>query len=100
MNADSRTYRGLTPFTVRGLNKIKCVTLWCALAYNLMHFSKALPELNPAAQQMQNKTGQNGADLTRHNKQNPFDFAPRPDGRFAVRPLKTCLDPFSSKKLN
>jgi transposase len=42
VNADLRTYRGLAPFTVRGLNKIKCVTLWCALAYNLMHFSKAL----------------------------------------------------------
>ena len=41
VNADLRTYRGLAPFTVRGLNKIKCVTLWCALAYNLMHFSKA-----------------------------------------------------------
>jgi len=41
VNADLRTYRGLTPFTVRSLNKIKCVTLWCALAYNLMHFSKA-----------------------------------------------------------
>ncbi len=25
-----------------GLNKIKCVALWCALAYNLTHFSKAL----------------------------------------------------------
>lgn len=42
VNADLRTHRGLTPLTVRGLNKIKCVTLWCALAYNLMHFSKAL----------------------------------------------------------
>src|SRR5271168_1547806 len=42
VNADLRTYRGLTPFTVRGLNKITCVTLWCALAYNVMHFSKAL----------------------------------------------------------
>lgn len=42
VNADLRTYRGLAPFTVRGLNKIKCATLWCALAYNLMHFSKAL----------------------------------------------------------
>jgi transposase len=42
VNADLRTYRGLTPFTVRSLNKIKCVTLWCALAYNLVHFSKAL----------------------------------------------------------
>jgi transposase len=42
VNADLRTYRGLAPFTVRSLNKIKCVTLWCALTYNLMHFSKAL----------------------------------------------------------
>jgi transposase len=41
-NAELRTYRGLAPFTVRGLNKIQCATLWCALAYNLVHFSKAL----------------------------------------------------------
>ena len=47
VNADLRTYRGLTPFTVRGLNKIKCVALWCALAYNLTHFSKALAQLKP-----------------------------------------------------
>jgi len=42
VNADLRTYRGLTPFTVRGLDKIKCVTLWCALAYNIMHFGAVL----------------------------------------------------------
>lgn len=42
VNADLRTYRGLTPFTVRGLDKIKCVTLWCALAYNIMHFATVL----------------------------------------------------------
>jgi transposase len=42
VNADLRSYRGLAPLTVRGLNKITCVTLWCALAYNVMHFSKAL----------------------------------------------------------
>jgi hypothetical protein len=41
-NAELRTYRGLAPLTVRGLDKIKCVALWCALAYNLTHFSKAL----------------------------------------------------------
>jgi transposase len=41
VNAELR-YRGLAPLTVRGLNKIKCVALWCALAYNLTHFSKAL----------------------------------------------------------
>lgn len=42
VNADLRCYRGLTQLTVRGLNKIKCVVLWCALAYNLMHFAVAL----------------------------------------------------------
>jgi hypothetical protein len=42
VNADLRSYRGLTPLTVRGLNKIKCVALWCALAYNIMHFGAAL----------------------------------------------------------
>jgi hypothetical protein len=39
VNADLRTYR--VSLTVRGLDKIKCVALWCALAYNLTHFSKA-----------------------------------------------------------
>jgi transposase len=42
INADLRTYRRLTPLTVRGLGKIKCVVLWCALAYNMMHFATAL----------------------------------------------------------
>jgi len=42
INADLRSYRGLTQATVRGLAKIKCVALWCALAYNVMHFSTAL----------------------------------------------------------
>jgi transposase len=42
VNADLRSYRGLVPLTVRGLSKIKCVALWCALAYNLMHFASAL----------------------------------------------------------
>jgi transposase len=42
VNAELRTYRGLAPLTVRGLDKIKCVALWCALAYNLTHFSKGL----------------------------------------------------------
>jgi len=42
VNADLRSYRGLTQFTVRGLNKIKCVALWCALAYNILHFGRAL----------------------------------------------------------
>lgn len=34
VNADLRTYRGLSQITVRGLQKAKCVALWCALAYN------------------------------------------------------------------
>jgi transposase len=42
INADLRTYRGLTPLTVRGLDKIKCVVLWSALAYNLMHFAAGM----------------------------------------------------------
>ncbi len=42
VNADLRSYRGLTQLTVRGLSKIKCVALWCALAYNVMHFGPAL----------------------------------------------------------
>jgi transposase len=42
VNADLRSYRGLSQFTVRGPNKIKCVALWCALAYNLMHFGHTL----------------------------------------------------------
>jgi transposase len=42
VNADLRTYRGLGPLTVRGMNKIKCVALWCALAYNLIHFKGVL----------------------------------------------------------
>jgi hypothetical protein len=42
VNGDLRSYRGLSQFTVRGLNKIRCVALWCALAYNLMHFAAAL----------------------------------------------------------
>lgn len=42
INADLRSYRGLTQITVRGLSKARCVVLWCALAYNLMHFGTAL----------------------------------------------------------
>ena len=42
VNADLRMYRGLTQITVRGLPKARCVALWCALAYNLMHFATVL----------------------------------------------------------
>jgi len=42
LNADLRTFRGLGRITVRGLAKIRCVALWSALAYNLLHFGSAL----------------------------------------------------------
>ena len=42
VNADLKTHRGLLQLTVRGLDKAKCVALWCALAYNLMHFGANL----------------------------------------------------------
>ena len=42
VNADLRTYRGLTQILVRGLAKNRCVALWCALAYNVMHFGTRL----------------------------------------------------------
>lgn len=42
VNADLRTYRGVGRFLVRGLRKVRCVVLWSALAYNLMHFGQAL----------------------------------------------------------
>jgi transposase len=42
VNADLRSHRGLGQITVRGLARAQCVALWCALAYNIMHFSAAL----------------------------------------------------------
>lgn len=42
VNADLRSFRGLVQLTVRGLTKARCVALWCALAYNVMHFAPAL----------------------------------------------------------
>jgi transposase len=42
VNGDLRTHRALGPMLVRGLKKSRCVALWCALAYNVMHFAAAL----------------------------------------------------------
>jgi transposase len=42
VNADLRTWRGVDRFLVRGLHKTRCVVLWSALAYNLMHFGRVL----------------------------------------------------------
>jgi len=42
VNGDLRSYRGLTQILVRGLGKSRCVALWCALAYDVMHFGAQL----------------------------------------------------------
>jgi hypothetical protein len=42
VNAECKTYRGLGPFLVRGIDKVKCVALWAALAYNIVHFARRL----------------------------------------------------------
>ena len=42
VNGEVRTYRGLDVFLVRGLEKVRCVALLSALAYNLVHFGEAL----------------------------------------------------------
>jgi len=42
VNAELRTYRSLDRLLVRGLNKVRCVALWAALAYNIVHFGKML----------------------------------------------------------
>ena len=42
VNADLKAHRGLEGLLVRGLPKARCVALWCALAYNLLHFGAAI----------------------------------------------------------
>lgn len=42
INADLKTHRGLKQLGVRGIAKARCVALWCAMAYNLMHLGTAL----------------------------------------------------------
>lgn len=42
VNAETKTYRGLNRFLVRGLKKVRCVALWSALAYNVVHFAHVL----------------------------------------------------------
>jgi hypothetical protein len=42
VNADLKTHRGMVQFLVRGIEKVKCVALWSALAYNLLHFGKQM----------------------------------------------------------
>jgi hypothetical protein len=42
VNGDLKTWRGMGRLLVRGINKVRCVALWSALAYNLLHFGAAL----------------------------------------------------------
>lgn len=42
INADLKAFRGLSEFRVRGLERVKCMALWSALAYNIMHFGSHL----------------------------------------------------------
>ena len=42
VNADLKTHRGMGRLLVRGIEKAKCVALWAAMAYNLIHFGPAL----------------------------------------------------------
>jgi hypothetical protein len=42
VNADLRCFRGLGQLLVRGTAKIRCLALWSAVAYNVMHFATAL----------------------------------------------------------
>jgi transposase len=42
INGDLAQHRGLRQMPVRGSPKVKCVALWMALAYNILHFGLAL----------------------------------------------------------
>lgn len=42
VNAELRSWRGMSRITVRGLAKARCIALWCALAYNIVHFAAHL----------------------------------------------------------
>ena len=42
VHADLRAHRGLSRLNVRGLAKAKCVALWMAMAYNILHLGVAL----------------------------------------------------------
>jgi transposase len=42
VNAECKTYRGLDQFLVRGIEKVTCVALLSALAYNIVHFGTQL----------------------------------------------------------
>jgi hypothetical protein len=41
INGDLKAWRGLRQVRVRGLAKVRCIALWCALTYNILHFAGA-----------------------------------------------------------
>ncbi len=43
-NAEFQERLGLRSFAVRGLARVRCVALWTALAYNVIHFAEILVE--------------------------------------------------------
>ena len=42
INAETKCRLGVRAFAVRGLRKVRCVALWLALAYKLLHFAQEL----------------------------------------------------------
>ncbi len=44
INGDLKAWRGLRRIRVRGLAKARCIALWCALTYNILHFAEMLIE--------------------------------------------------------
>ncbi|MHC4093762.1 MAG: IS1182 family transposase [Planctomycetota bacterium] len=42
LNAEVQERLGLRAFAVRGLRRVRCVALWTALAYNVVHFAESL----------------------------------------------------------
>jgi hypothetical protein len=42
INGDLKAWRGLRQVRVRGLAKVRCIALWCALTYNILHFAGEL----------------------------------------------------------
>jgi len=42
INGDLKAWRGLRYLRVRGLAKVRCIALWSALTYNILHFASAL----------------------------------------------------------
>lgn len=44
INGDLKAWRGMRQLRVRGLSKARCIALWCALTYNILHFATTLIE--------------------------------------------------------